>query len=108
MNLIENKTIGCLTLKGDKEYPYWYPSLYEYNYESVKILFVSKFKIKENRLASLKENKGDWNVQVTDLHILSNNLYSRVSDNCNIYRNVFVILIKKGKKRNETEEENVR
>ena len=85
MNLIEKKTISCLTLKGNKKYPYLNSPLCKYNYKNVKTLFIFQFRTTKYKLTSLKENKSGCNILVTDMHIHNNKLFSWVSNKSNIY-----------------------
>ena len=90
MDLIENKTIDCLTLIAKEDYPLLFSSLCKYNYENVKTLRISKFKTHQKRLSLLKENNGGCRIQLADMHILNNNIFSSVCNKCNIYSVIFI------------------
>ena len=87
--MIKYKTIGYLTLTGNKHYPILDTSLCRSKLENVIILSLSKFQMRESDLLVMRKLHCYDNLRLKDTHIVATR--KRVSNECNIYRNVFFI-----------------
>ena len=72
VNTLKSLTINTLTISGDKEYPGFFYSLWEHQYKNIDKFCISKFWIFNSELLHLKNNAGDCEVVIRDMHVIDN------------------------------------